>query len=360
MDPVFPDVASFGARIVGPMPAKQCRRALYLQRTTAECDKKVRISWVRESTMSDLVRAPVVVGIDGSTDDREAVGQGAWQAKRRRAELRLVHVARPLAPRWGPSEILADLHAWDSERSERVLATAAAWARAAEPDIYVRTVSTSGSVAAALLAESRQAALTVVGTHARDGVFGHLSASIACQLAAHADGPVLVVRSATPIHRRPVVVGIDGSAPAAIALDHAVAEAVARRSTVVAVFVWWDGDVQDLGIRRADDVDAAAPCDKALRLLAEFTAGFADRYPEVRIERRIVHDAHPGHALAEIAASLEAGLIVVGGRGNGGFLGLRLGSTADAVIRDADVPVLVIHTQHLGDRPSPEARADVP
>jgi nucleotide-binding universal stress UspA family protein len=97
-----------------------------------------------------------------------------------------------------------------------------------------------------------------------------------------------------------------------------------------------------------------------LRLLTEFTAGFADRYPEVPIEHRIVHDRHPGRALAEIAGSLEAGVIVVGDRGNGGFLGLRLGSTADAVIRDADGPVLVIHTQHLGDRPSPEARADVP
>jgi nucleotide-binding universal stress UspA family protein len=310
--------------------------------------------------MSHLVRAPVVVGVDGTTDDREVVGQGAWQAQRRGVALRLVHVARPLAPRWGPSEILADLHAWDTERSEHILATAAGWARAVEPDIEVRTVSTSGSVAAVLLAESRHAALTVVGTHARDGVVGHLSASIACQLAAHADGPVLVVRSATPIHRRPVVVGIDGSASAAVALDQAVAEAAARRSTVVAVFAWWDGDVRDLGLPQADDVDVPAQCDKALRLLTEFTAGFADRYPEVPIEHRIVHDRHPGRALAEIAGSLEAGVIVVGDRGNGGFLGLRLGSTADAVIRDADMPVLVVHAQDVSARPERQVRADLP
>jgi nucleotide-binding universal stress UspA family protein len=290
--------------------------------------------------------APVVAGVDGSGDTRPAVEQAAREAVRRRAALRLVYASSPLAPRWGPPEVLADLHAWDAERCRNVLTTAAEWAGGIAPDTEVQTVTTVGGAAGVLVAESRRAALTVVGTHARGGVSGHLSASVACQVAAHAAGPVLVVRSAVASGRRAVVVGVDGSPSAEAALARAVEEAAARDGYVVAVYAWTAGELGDRGILRPDDGDVAG--DVALRLLTEATDGYGELHPDVVIRHRVVQEQHPARALSDTAADTAAGLIVVGARGHGGFLGLRLGATADALIRHTDVPVLVIRDQYPG------------
>ena len=55
--------------------------------------------------------------------------------------------------------------------------------------------------------------------------------------------------------------------------------------------------------------------------------------------RQVIHSVDPVDALTH--ARRDAGLIVVGSRGHGGFLGLRLGSTVDALIRHANAPVAV-------------------
>ena len=290
----------------------------------------------------------MVVGVGGSDGDRGAVEEAARRAERRRSVLRLVHMAQPLAPRWGPPEIIADLYAWDNERCAQVLATAAGWARAVAPDIEIQTTAAAGNVAGILIAESRRAGLTVVGTHARGGLTGHLSASVACQVAAHAASPVLVVRSAGEAGRQPVVVGVDGSATAEAALAYAIEDAAARSVPVIAVFAWSNWDVDGLGPIRPEQFSSVAEGDKALRLLTEATEGFTDRYPDLVIERRVVHDPHPAQVLSETATTVGAGLIVVGTRGHGGFLGLRLGSTADTLIRYADTPVMIIRDEYPG------------
>ena len=51
------------------------------------------------------------------------------------------------------------------------------------------------------------------------------------------------------------------------------------------------------------------------------------------ITRRVVHALDPVDALTTVSEG--AGLLVVGSRGHGGFLGLRLGSTVDGLIRHA-------------------------
>jgi nucleotide-binding universal stress UspA family protein len=212
------------------------------------------------------------------------------------------------------------------------------------PDVHVQTAIVPGGPAGVLLAESRKASLVVVATQATGGLVGHLGGSTAAQVAAHAEAPVLVLRGerqGDPESFRgwPVVVGVDGSAESERAVAYAVEQAVARHTDVHAVYVWNIIDVHDYGVV-SDAYVHAEEAQKARRLLTEATAGWADRYPEVTIVRHAEHGMHPATELCRIAEG--AGLIVVGSRGHGGFLGLRLGSTVDGLIRYAPVPVAVV------------------
>ena len=60
----------------------------------------------------------------------------------------------------------------------------------------------------------------------------------------------------------------------------------------------------------------------------------------------------PWRALVTI--SQEADLLVVGARGSGGFLGLRIGSVSEHVLQHAHCPVAVIHADGPSERPTEE------
>ncbi|WP_410674965.1 universal stress protein [Amycolatopsis sp. cmx-4-68] len=83
--------------------------------------------------------------------------------------------------------------------------------------------------------------------------------------------------------------------------------------------------------------------DAGRRLLAQRLAGWQEKYPEVRVERRVEHD-RPRDRLLDL--SREAQLVVVGSRGRGGFAGLVLGSTSQALLHHAGCPVMVVRTEN--------------
>ena len=68
----------------------------------------------------------------------------------------------------------------------------------------------------------------------------------------------------------------------------------------------------------------------------------ADRFPGADISCHVV-EGSPAIALCDVAARLDAGLVVVGATRRGHFWRGILGSTAEGVIRAAAVPVLVLH-----------------
>lgn len=78
---------------------------------------------------------------------------------------------------------------------------------------------------------------------------------------------------------------------------------------------------------------------EATQVLAEAVAGRRDRYPDLKVDLRVVR-GHPGHAL--ITASAGAQLVVVGTRGRGGLAGLLLGSVSHAVLHHAGCPVMLV------------------
>lgn len=289
---------------------------------------------------------PVVVGIDGTGGAAAATRYAAWEARRRAVGLRLIYAHQP-TPLWGPGTGVADDYAWDADWVRDLLNSAKEKITGSYPDLDVEAVAAVGGAAGVLVRESARASLLVVASRASGGLKGHLAGSISAQVAAHAASPVVVLRSMEPHYvdpeafiGQPVVVGLDGSAESQHAIGFAVEEAVARQAELHAVYVW---DV--LGIHHAGpaspatyDMDGAEA--GAQRLLAEATAGWAGRYPGLVIRRRSAHAPDAVEVLSHPA--LGAGLLVVGSRGHGGFLGLRLGSTVDGLIRHSPAPVAVV------------------
>lgn len=299
--------------------------------------------------MNRNLNAPVVVGMDGSPEAQRAARYAAREADQRRAPLRLV-CAHPGAMR-GSVPMITSTFGREDDIAHELLATTQKTMSAAYPDVTVQSAVITGSAAGVLVDESRHAALVVIGTRATGGLLGHLAGSIAAQVAAHAHSPVIVLRptaypdDAAVFDDRPVVVGIDGSAESEKAMRFAVDEAVARHTDLRAVYVWTVLGVHDIGALVADTYVNSEEAAKAARLLTEATSGWSDRYPDLTITHHPLHDTDTLGAL--VRAGDGAGLIVVGSRGNGGFLGLRLGSTVDGLIRFATASIAVVR----GDYP---------
>lgn len=55
-----------------------------------------------------------------------------------------------------------------------------------------------------------------------------------------------------------------------------------------------------------------------------------------------LHAVHGSAGRRMVEASEKASAIVVGNRGAGGFMGLRMGSTAEQIVRNAHCPVVVV------------------
>jgi nucleotide-binding universal stress UspA family protein len=287
---------------------------------------------------------PVVVGLDESPAAGLALMWGAAEAARRHRPLHLLHahgwpqLDLPLGPdgaalQWGTRTAGAV-----RARADGLLADAATVVRRSGLAVEITTGARPDLPAAALIAASRTAAVVVVGSRGLGGFAGLLLGSVSIQVAAHAHSPVVVVREAAG-DRRDVVVGVDGSEVSVAAIGYAFEQAAWRSGTLVAVHAWrWPvstgpGDIAPLVY---DPLDVTA---EAERMLAEAVAGWHEKFPDVRVERRLVHGPA---APALVGASAHAELTVVGSRGRGGFGGLLLGSVSHQVLHHALSPVAVV------------------
>lgn len=295
--------------------------------------------------MAGRSAAPVVAGVDGSrdTDADGALDYAAWQARTRRRPLRLVHGFVP-ARSYGPAIAGAEDV---PPGAEELVRGAAATVHRRYPELDVTATVAPGSPAGVLIEESRAAALVVVGSPGRGRLVGMLAGSVSSQVATYAHCPVIVVRSSgwvPPADGGPtgVVVGVDGSTGSTAALGFAFDEAVAYGGQLTAVYAWHDlpGGNLDPGGPRPGLGEARAEAD---RLLSESLAGWQAKYPDLTVRPCAVHSFHAVPTLIDEAQ--QAGLIVVGARGRGGFRGLRLGSVGDGLLHHARQPVAIVHTE---------------
>ncbi|SCL46494.1 Nucleotide-binding universal stress protein, UspA family [Micromonospora citrea] len=282
---------------------------------------------------------PVVVGVDGSPPSLVAAEHAARAAVQRSRPLHLVHgYLHPLGYGVPVNPYDLGLPA-PTEDGQKMLEQAAADLAERWPGLTVEVRQVAGGPGATLVEESRRAELVVVGSRGLGGFAGLLLGSVGTQVASHAHCPVLVVRPAEePIPvAGPVLVGVDGSEPAELAVGYAADEATRRGTGLVLAHVRPpDGE------RRVPDevteTGSAAHAESA-GLLATAAAAVRGSHPGLPVEERVLSAAKPEQALIE--ASGDAALVVVGSRGRGGFAGLLLGSVSQALVQHAHCPVLV-------------------
>jgi nucleotide-binding universal stress UspA family protein len=142
-------------------------------------------------------------------------------------------------------------------------------------------------------------------------------------------------------HPGPVIVGVDGAATTDAAIEFAVEAAARRGGPLVALHVWCALPKHNLGPDLPGHYDYTEAQQEAHRLLAELMAGWRSKVPDVPLELRAVQSMNPSYTLIE--ASAQAGLVVVGSRGRGGFPGLLLGSVGRDLVGHASSPVTIVH-----------------
>jgi nucleotide-binding universal stress UspA family protein len=131
----------------------------------------------------------------------------------------------------------------------------------------------------------------------------------------------------------PVLAGIDGSEHSSAAADWAAREAALRGVPLRLVHAsppLPNTPVSGPAVDRLHQM--------GVRMLQRVVAGLGERYPDVEVRGEQADDA-PSMAL--LASARDAGLLVVGARGTGGFPGLAVGSVALRMAAAAPCPVVL-------------------
>ena len=294
----------------------------------------------------------LVVGVDESDASLTAVRWAAGMAKERRRGLRLVHAVDEIPvtyPHIHPA--YQDLHRLISARGRRVLRHAKAAAAEVAPDVKPEIVLRPERPAHALLAESRTAAMLILGTPGLRPLGRIVLGSASVALAAQAECPVALVRphvaDDAPPDRGPVVLGVDGAPAGEDAIAIAFEEASWRQAPLVAIHCWHTGFLAEVFEEGGWTMDTIAIERHECELLAQRLAGWQEKYPDVSVDQIV----RQGRSTRELLGWADrAQLLVVGSRGRGGLAGLTLGSTSQAMMSYALCPVIVARGRSLPHR----------
>jgi nucleotide-binding universal stress UspA family protein len=291
--------------------------------------------------MSDSVAGfPIVAGVDGSESAREAARWAADEAVRRRVPLRLVSVlpVPVLSGYVGEAGFSVDLLEDMQAENLRMLEETRSALVERRPDLDATTAVLVGPPIPTLVDESGTARLVVVGSRGLGGFRGMLVGSTAVALASRGHCPVAVIRGGGRA-TGPVVVGVDGSPAGDAAVGLAFEEASLRRAELVAVHTWLEHDSDAAYVAAmASSLDRDALAERGMESLAERLAGWAEKYRDVTVVRRVTSGRPIVNLLAEAA---DAQLLLVGSRGRGAFAGVVLGSTSQALVYHAPCPLIV-------------------
>ncbi|KAF0965506.1 MULTISPECIES: universal stress protein [unclassified Rhodococcus (in: high G+C Gram-positive bacteria)] len=290
---------------------------------------------------------PIVVGVDGSESASAAVAWAARAAAALSLPLHIVTVVHIPAFYYTEPYLAESFKEELEDTAKARLGSARVHAKqTVDAPIDITTEQFEAKVSQTLIDLSANAHMVVLGSRGHGEFTGLLIGSTTSAVAAHGHCPLVVVRGRTmdgqPPTEGPIVVGVDGSESSRAALEVAFEQAAARGASLVAVNVWSDVSVQpSLGASPDDPLWSSIQTGEEV-VLSERLAGYQERYPDVTVERVVARD-RPVRVLSEFAE--KAQLIVVGSRGRGGFTGMLLGSTSNALLHTADCPVMIVRPE---------------
>lgn len=286
-----------------------------------------------------MVQDVIVVGVDGSEISLGALDWAAGVAKARGLGLHIVCAYRlPSYIANGRAGTVVIDEQTVREGAQAVVDDAAA--RVQNLGIPVTKEVDPGDPSGILIELSKDARAVVCGTRGGGGFADRLLGAVPSAVPAHAFSPAVVVPAARDepfIPPRRIAVGVDGSPSAKLAVTVALVLAEAFGAEVHAVaavpltagasaMAWLPSTVDHEEILRDVKVSIDEVVDPIL----------AGR--DITVHRQAV-DGNPAAVLSELSHQVD--MLVVGSRGRGGFAGLIMGSTSQAVLNHASCPVVV-------------------
>lgn len=266
-----------------------------------------------------------IIGVDGSEQSRAALDWGLARATQAGASVELLYVA--------DDSFLSESVAFLSEAqqaSEQMLEAERQYALASGFTGTVTGTAVVGHPIAEVEEASKRADLVILGAHAGSKLSGSFFGTRSVKIAAVAHCPVAVVPFETEGDPAPgVVVGVDGSEASQKAIAFAAEQASMRHVPLIAVYAWMPPLTPGLEYLWSEEL-VESQRSAAEEAIAIGTAGLAARYPDLKIDRRIVQ-APPVAALLQAAENAD--MIVVGSRGRGGISRLLLGSVSHGVLQ---------------------------
>jgi nucleotide-binding universal stress UspA family protein len=296
----------------------------------------------------------ILIPIDDTKQSERAGRVGLEFAKRLEANVIVMHVTYN-----------QPVHGLESEEIERRPYTNSArkllgrWADlGVKVGVRMDTRLVDGpDVAQAIVELARETAceLIVMGTHAREGLGRLLLGSVAERVTRLAPQPVMLLRNTEGAMPKDgfnrILVPIDGSVPANLALEHAKLLASRLGSSLILLHVipdvslpWgdvtgashaatnWDALYADLHRNGERVIQEAQANAKSLEIQGAVV--------KTRLVKARGQDV--GTVILGIADEEHANLIVIGTHGRRGFDRLLLGSVAERVAHHAQIPVMLV------------------
>lgn len=293
----------------------------------------------------------LLIPLDGTTVAERALPLAACIARDAGATITLlrVPVTGPGIGRFEPPAIVLEVFDRRHEHAEQYLTAVAA--RPELRDLPVEVAALEGSTATTILdaAATYDADLVAMASHGRSGLLHTLFGSVTEQVVRRTSIPVIVLRNheheAPVTTDRPLVVfaGLDGSKSAEAVLEPVFA----------LLRVWARHAPARLRLVGVVPLASLTPPASPEGYLAAVTDRLRWQYPDVTIP--IEYFAVPGEdfvaSLKEAAAEVVAEsaskpplcFVAVATHGRQEASGLLLGSVAESLIRDSEMPLLIVH-----------------
>jgi nucleotide-binding universal stress UspA family protein len=264
----------------------------------------------------------VLVGVDGTDANRHAVAWAVGQARADRSEVLAVYAWHvPALAYETPAFMEIDPQEMEKYAHQMFQGELDDLQEPAGVPIEVQAVNGQAHVALRDLARQPATKLVVVGTRGRGTAAGMVLGSVSHSLSHECPKPLVVVPGTGSPGVEHIVVGVDGSEGAAVALRWAAAEARVRQARLEAVTAYTTDSMRAGAESALHDAVQGLDTD---RLMIDLT----------------VREGRPAEVLLERAEAAD--LLVVGTRGLGRARELFLGSVSHACVHRSPVAVAVV------------------